>query len=266
MAEKMDYMNWMLEVVDHRATFTLNRPQSNNDLTVETLHELREISNQVGRIPDSWVVVLQGIGDYFSSGIDLDIFVDRLNQPGEDLIQFVRDQQRCLDSFALLERPTIARINGFCIGGGLLMALCCDFRISSDRAIFSLPEIRLGIPPLWGAHRVTRTIGVSKAKEMVLLGKRYRAPEALDMGLVHQVVPLDSLDKVVDRFANQFTRLPPRSVGLTKGVIDRGAGLSDRDSQELELAALEKLTRSPDLQEAIDSYIRKRKPVFSGKY
>jgi len=262
----MDYVNWMLEVEDHRATLTLNRPLSNNDLTVETLHELRDFTEQAGGNPDIWVVVLQGNGDNFSSGIDLDIFLARLNQPGKDLVQFVHDQQRCLDSFAMLEKPTIARLHGFCIGGGLLLALCCDFRIASDRTIFSLPEIKLGIPPLWGAHRVTRTIGVSKAKEMVLLGKRYRAHEALEMGLVHQVVPRDSLDKVVDRFANQFARLPPRSVGLTKGVIDWGAGPSDRDSQELELAALEKLSRSPDLQEAIDSYIHKRKPVFSGKY
>lgn len=259
------YKNWLLEIDGHLARVSLNRPESNNDLTVETLVELRDISQYLGNQRDIWSVMLKSEGRHFSSGMQLDVFSEWLHQPDRNLLEFVRDQQRCMDALAELAKPTIAVIRGFCIGGGLLMALCCDFRIASDRTIFQLPEIKLGIPPLWGTYRVTQTVGPAVAKEMVLLGKRYRASEALGIGLVHQIVAGDELDAAAERFAAQFRTLPPLSVGLTKMMMDRVVDLTREESQELELDILEQLSHSQDLSIAIESYTRKTQPDFIGR-
>lgn len=259
------YDNWLFHVKDHCAMVTLNRAESMNDLTIEGLHELKSISEHLAARSDVWVVVLQGSGEHFSSGIDPHIITDRLEQPVPGLDEFVRDQQRCLDALDALDKVKIAKIKGFCIGGGLLISLCCDFRIASKRTIFSLPEIRLGIPILWGTQRLTRVVGIPKTKEMIMLGKRYRADDAYQMGLVHQVVVPQKLDQTVDALVSKFLRLPPRSVAIAKRIIEQGANLSMRESQKLEIDALMELADSPDLREAIESYLDKRKPEFIGE-
>ena len=259
------YNHWILEENLPIATLTLNRPDTMNNMTMETLFELRDVSNYLGGRSDIWVVIVQGQGEHFSSGVDPRVITERLEGSTEELRNLVHDQQRCLDAFAALEKVTIARLHGFCIGGGLLLAASCDFRIASKRTIFSLPEVRLGIPILWGTHRISRLVGAAGAKEMIMLGKRYRAHEALKMGMVHQVVPTDELDRHVKALAERFLRLPPRTVGIAKRLIDTGFNLSMEESQALELDALEELLDSPDLHEAIMSYTEKRRPVFTGE-
>lgn len=258
------YNNWTLEEDGHVAALTLDRAHAMNNMTMETLVELREISEHLARRADIWVVVLKGRGEHFSSGLDLNVFAERLDGPKDELREFIHDQQRCLDAFEALEKVTIARLHGFCIGGGLMIAMCCDFRIASKRTIFSLPEIRLGIPILWGTGRISRLIGVPRTKEMILLGKRYRADDALQMGLVHQVVQAEKLDRTVEILVERLLRLPPRTLGAAKRIIDRSVDLSLEEGQELELDVLDELLDSPDLREAIDSYSEKRTPRFSG--
>lgn len=259
------YKNWELIVKDHVANITLTRAETNNDLSITTLMELRELADAISQDDQIWVGIMQGQGAHFSSGMELQVFLERLNSPGSDLAEFIRTQQRCLDAWQALQVATIAKIRGFCIGGGLLLALCCDFRIASTRTIFSLPEIRLGIPPLWGTQRLVQLVGIAKAKEIVMLGKRYRAKEALEMGLLHQVTSEGELDNSVNKFAERFTHLPPRTAGLTKRIIDQSLQQTLLDSQEQEIAALESLLGSPDLKEAIQCYLENRSPHFTGK-
>jgi enoyl-CoA hydratase/carnithine racemase len=259
------YQNWLLTTQAHVATLTLNRPDTLNDLSLETLYELRDASAYLSTRQDVWVVILQGQGKHFCTGLDAGVFERGIERPEQINREFLLRQQQCVDAFEALEKPTIAKLRGFCIGGGLILALCCDFCVASQRTVFSLPEIKLGLPVLWGTQRLSRVAGIAATKEMVLLGRRFRAKAARAYGLVHQVVPPDELDQAVATLAAKFQSLPPRSVGAAKRIINQGHDLSLRGSQDLEIDALLELKDSPDLREAIESYVEKRRPQFVGK-
>ena len=260
-----DYRNWQLTEAGHIATLVLDRPESSNSMTAETLYELRDISAYLRDQNQVWAVVVQGQGRHFSSGLDVSMIKSRLDQSAEANRAFLLGLQHCFDEFEGLEKPTIAKLRGFCIGGGLILALCCDFRIASHRTVFSLPEVRIGMGVIMGTQRVTRVAGVAATKEMVLLAKRFRADAAYAYGLVHSVVPQDELDAEVARLATKFTTLPPLAVGAAKRIINQGQDLSLRESQDLEIDAQAELLDSADWREAIDSYVEKRRPRFSGE-
>jgi enoyl-CoA hydratase/carnithine racemase len=179
--------------------------------------------------------------------------------------QELLDLQLCLEEFEALEKPTIAKLKGFCIGGGLMLALCCDFRIASQRTIFSFPEVKIGLPILMGTQRLTRVTGVGAAKEIILLGKRFSAKDALAYGLLHKVVLPDQLDNAVAELAEKFFHLPSITIGLAKGLINKSYDLTLRESQDLELDTLDELLKSSDLQEAINSYRNENKLKFTGE-
>ncbi len=260
-----EYQYWLLTQEAHVATLTLNRPQAMNSLTEGTLHELRDITAYLRTRKDIWVVVVQGQGKHFSAGLDLGLIRSRFDESEQANREFLLDMQLCLDEFEALEKATIAKLHGFCIGGGLILALCCDFRFASTRTVFSLPEVKLGIGVLMGTQRVTRVAGVAATKEMILLGGRFNAQSAQAYGLLHKVVPADELDAAVASLAAKFEVLPPRTVGICKRIIDRGYSLSLRESQDLEIDAQAELLDSPDLREAIGSYMEKRRPQFAGE-
>lgn len=260
-----EYQNWLLTEEAHVATLTLNRPDDLNNLTAETLFELRDITAYLRTRKDIWVVIVQGQGKHFSTGMDINVIKSRLDQSERANREYLLSLQQYLDEFEALEKPTIAKLRGFCIGGGLILALCCDFRIASQRTIFSVPEVKLGLPIIMGTQRLTRVAGVAAAKEIIMLGKRFNASAAQAYGLLHQVVPPGELDAAVAALADKFQRLPPRTVGIAKRIINLGHNLSMRDSQNLELDAQAELLDSPDLREGMESYSEKRRPRFTGE-
>lgn len=259
------YRNWLLSEEDQIATLTLNRPQAQNNLNAETLYELKDISAHLGARKDIWVVVLRGQGRHFSTGMDVDTIKARLDRPEEENREFLAGLQRCMDAFEALEKPTIARLHGFCVGGGLILALCCDFRIASQRTVFYLPEVRLGIGVIMGTQRITRLAGLATTKELVLLGRRLNARNAYSHNLVHKVVPEKELDAAVAALAVRFRGLPPRTVGIAKRIVNAGQDLSLRASQDLEIDAQAEIQGSPDMREALESYLEKRSPRFQGE-
>jgi len=260
-----EYEHWLLTTDAHVATLTLNRPDVMNRLTAQTFYELRDITARLRAERDIWAVILQGRGKHFSIGVDVDLIRSRIDQSEQANREFLSGLQRCLDDFEALEKPTIAKLHGFCIGGGLILALCCDFRIASQRTVFSLPEVRLGIGVIMGTQRVTRVAGVAATKEMILLGKRLNANAAQAHGLVNSVVRPEELHTVVMTLANRFQELPPRTVGIAKRIINVGHNLSMRESQGLEIDAQAEVLGSPDLREAIESYVERRRPQFTGE-
>jgi enoyl-CoA hydratase/carnithine racemase len=260
-----EHEHWLIGQQDHIVTLTLNRPEAQNSLVEQTFFELRDITAHLRANKDAWVVIVQGAGKHFSAGMDLDLILGRLDQPDATNIEFLTGLQRCLDDFEALEKPTIAKLTGFCIGGGLLLALCCDFRVASQRTVFHLPEVRLGLGVIMGTQRLTRVVGVPAAKEMTLLGKRLRANDALTIGLVNDVVPPGELDAAVAALAERFLTLPPRTVGLAKRFIDGAHHLSIQESQRMEIDAQVKIMDSPDLREAIQSFVEQRSPRFTGE-
>jgi enoyl-CoA hydratase/carnithine racemase len=259
------YEHWILTREGRIATLTLNRPEVRNSLTSQTLHELRDAIADLRSRKNVWVVILTGAGRHFSIGFDVNQVRDRIDESEESVREYLADQQRSVDELESLEKPVIAQLHGYCIGGGLILALCCDFRVASERTLFSLPEVRLGFPVLWGTQRIGRVVGEAVAKELVLLGKRLRAREALSCGLVHRVVPPGELEATTRSLASTFLALPPRTVGIAKRIINMSHGVSIRENEDQEIDVLSELLTSPDLREALDSFLEKRPPRFTGQ-
>ncbi len=260
-----DYQHWLFDQRDRIATLTINRPDQLNSLTPETFRELRDITARLRASKDVWAVIVQGQGEHFSVGVDVAVIGSMIDQAEEPYRETLRELQQCLDAFEALEKPTIARLHGFCLGGGLILALCCDFRIASQRTMFGFPEVKRGIAVIMGTQRVTRVAGVAATKEMILLADYFDAGAAQGYGLLHKVVPPDELDDAVAALADKFRELPPRTVGIAKRIIDRGHDLPLRASQDLEIDAQAELLGSPDFKEAVRSFFEKRSPRFVGE-
>lgn len=259
------YTNWHLSIQDHVATLTLNRPQAMNSLTPETLYELEAISKQIAEDRDIWALILTSAGEHFSVGVDVSAIGQMVGQDPQAYRAHLGALQACLDAFEAIPQPTIACIRGYCIGGGLLMALCCDFRIADTTAIFYLPEVALGIAVIMGTQRITRVAGIAATKAMVLLAERFSAQQAQAYGLLHDLVTPEALIPRVEQLANRFRQLPPRTVRIAKRIIDEGAGMTLAESQALEMTLQEDLLTSEDFAEGVRAFFEKRPPRFTGR-
>ena len=260
-----EYKHWLLSSQDHIATLNLNRPENSNSLLLETFQELGEITNRLLVDKDIWVVIVEGKGKHFSIGVDLAVIHSIIDYPEGQFRENLLAMQQHLDAFEALEKPTIAKLHGFCMGGGLILALCCDFRIASNRTVLGLPEVKRGVAVIAGTQRVTRVVGVAAAKEMILLCRNLNASTAKEYGLVHKVVEPEELDKEAMSLAEKFLPLPPRTVGGAKRIINEGASLTLRASQDLEIDVQAELIDSPDFKEAISSFLEDRPPSFVGE-
>ncbi len=259
-----NYENWLLSVHGHIATLTLNRGKYNR-ISPETLFELREIARFLRGRKDIWVVVVEGADEHFSSGVDVNTISMLVGQDEQAFRDNLRDLQDCLDAFEQIEQATIAKIHGYCLGGGLIFSLCCDFRIAAADAIFGLPEVKRSIAVIMGTQRITRVAGVGATKEMIFLAEMFDARRAYEYGLLHQVVEVGELETAVSTLANKFNHLPPRAVGIAKRIIDQGYEMSLRESQDFEIDAQAEILGSSDFEEAIASFFEKRPPQFTGE-
>ena len=260
-----EYKNWQLEIGDRIATLTLNRPDQSNNLTPETFYELREITKRLAEDKDVWVVLVQGKGAHFSIGMDVEVIGQVIGLDETIFRETLMKMQSCMDEFEALEKPTIAKIQGFCLGGGMILALGCDFRIASRRSVFGFPEVKRGVPVIMGTQRVTQIVGPAVAKDLILLGRNLRAHTAGSLGLVHKIVDPEKLDKAADAFTKKFLSLPPRTIGAAKRIINQSQYLSLRAAQDLEIEVQTELIDSADFKEAIDSFFENRSPVFRGE-
>jgi len=260
-----DYQNWTLDIDQQIATLTLNRAEQMNALTTETLHELRDIAISLRDNRDVWVIILQSAGEHFSAGVDVNHIQVMVGQDETAYRENLRDLQDCLDTFEALPQPIIAKIRGYCIGGGLLLACCCDFRVADESAMFHLPEVQLGIAVIMGTQRLTRIAGIPNTKEMVLLAERFDATKAQSYGLLNSLVESEELDELADDLAIRFTKLPPRTVSIAKQIINQGAIMPLSESQELEMDLQATLLDSPDFKEGVDAFFEKRASQFTGE-
>ncbi|MFQ5408512.1 MAG: enoyl-CoA hydratase/isomerase family protein [Anaerolineales bacterium] len=262
--QRDEYTHWRIDVDDRIATLTLNRADQLNSLDAGTLHELRELSARLAADRSVWAVVLRPAGDHFSAGMDVSVIGGMAGSEEDAFRANLRDLQDCLDQFEALEKPTIAAVRGYCLGGGLILALCCDLRIAAEDAIFGLPEVKRSVGVIMGTQRIVRVTGAGIAKQIILTAENFSAEEALRFGLVHRVVPAEALEAAAHKQAAHFRNLPPRAVGIAKRIVDRGQGLSIRDSQALEADSQAELLDSPDFREAVDSFFEKRPPRYTG--
>jgi enoyl-CoA hydratase len=167
---------------------------------------------------------------------------------------------------SIMRKPTIAAMAGYALGGGLELALCCDFRIASENTKIGTPEIRLGIiPGAGGTQRLLRMIGITKAKELVLTGEPILAEEAYRLGLLNKVVPMKDLLDEAKSFAKRFKALPRFAVGIAKAVMDIGANVGLKEALEFERLGFSMLYSTEDQKEGLKAFLEKRPARFEGK-
>ena len=214
------------------AIVSLNRPDMLNAYNVEMRDDLHEILQAVRDDPEVRVMILRGEGPAFSTGGDVSEFGSAPSPVRAREVRWQRDNWGLL---LRLPQPTIAAVHGYTVGGGMEMALLCDLCIAADDTVFFLPETGLGmIPGVGGTQTAPRAIGLGRALDMVLTGKRLKADQALQIGLVNQVVPLATLLTEAKSLAYTLSRCNPTVVALAKRAVRQGADLPLSDGLRLE--------------------------------
>jgi enoyl-CoA hydratase len=258
-------MHWTCKIERKVATLTLQREESGNNINLECLEELRLLSLDIAADSRVAVVLLRSSGKHFSIGMDVSVIAQMADQDFESYAAHLSAGQRCIDSFEAIGKPIIAEIQGFCIGAGVILAACADFRISSDRAIYSLPEVKRSIGVIMGLCRVTRLIGVAATKQMAMLGENFTAREMSAFGFLNEVVPQESLSATSDRWIRKILALPPQAVALNKQIVDFSYANLLQTSQRFELEQQFFLNQTDDFNEALRSFFEKRPPRYTGK-
>ncbi len=244
----MAFKTLRLETSDNIATLTLNRASQRNSLTTEVIDELRTMVEQLRGDEATRAVIVTGAGRVFSSGADVDMLtrIGESYTPEETRTE-IRKWRDTFDAFEDLPQITIAAVNGLAFGGGVVLALACDFRLASTRAIFGFPEIKLGmVLALGGTQRLTRLIGASPAKEMILRGRNVSAIEAQRLGLVHRVSEPGDLMGLARSWAERDVNYSPRALALAKRLINRSLERNATESAEAEATAQVELLHSPE--------------------
>jgi enoyl-CoA hydratase len=262
-----------LEAIDDGVLqVTFNRPAALNTLNWTLVHDFLAVMAEVERDPGARVVVLTGAGRAFCAGFDLNGFgdEDRLRQLGQARGLLVRQEQiaEMVTRLHGLPVPVIAAINGPCAGAGLSYAAACDIRIAAEEAVFSTAFLRAGVTAcdLGVSWLLPRIVGAGRAAELMYTARRFSAAEALDYGLVSDVVPGCQLTSRVLAIAGQIKQNPPLQTALTKAGI--GAALQSgslRDVIEFENRQQVLAAMTDDYREAIDSYLSKRAPRYANR-
>jgi len=247
------------------ATITLDRPDRLNTLSPQMLDELERALGSLERDDDVRCVIVTGSGDRaFSAGADLTAFSDI--GKAFKVWRFSRRAEEVMNRLANFPKPTIAALNGYAFGGGLELALACDFRIAAKRAKVGQTEINLGlVPGAGGSQRLIRMLGEAKAKELVMLGARLTADEAVGMGLLTKVVENEALEGEARALAERLAKGPPVAMELAKLLLNRGGGMGIDAATELEALAFGLVTSSEDIYEGFQAFMEKREPKFKGE-
>ena len=242
------------------ATITLDVPEKLNRVSMLARDQLAELFEELGRDESVRAIVLTGAGEKaFTAGGDIAGFLEREPEELSRLAWNIAAPERC-------PKPVVAKLRGYAFGVGLELALACDFRIASADVELALPEVKIGmIPGSGGTQRLARMVGLGRAKDMVMRGRRIDAEEALAIGLVTEVVPPAQLDSAVTRLIDELRALSPLALALGKRVLNHaydgpiGLGL------EVEGLAYGLLRSSDDFREGVEAFDQKRPPKFQGR-
>ncbi len=250
---------------------TINRSEKRNALTPEMVFELSDAVRRVDQHPQVRAIIVSGAGPVFSAGIDLMALgqaraAAEEQNPARWLRRLADRLQDALYSIEATELPIIGALQGKVIGLGLEVALCFDLRVAAEACHFSIPETRLGlVADVGGTTRLSRVIGPSRAKDMLMTARSVDAQEALQWGLVNRVVPDANLMESATALAQEIAANAPLAVGMAKLIIDEGDGLDKHTQMVLERWAQSQLITSEDLTEAVAAFMEKRPPQFKGK-
>lgn len=242
----------------------LNRSHRLNSFNDVLIEELADALDTAEKDPSIKCVVVTGDGDRaFSAGADVTMFPKATPVKAEE---FSRAGQNAFSKIEQMSKPVIASINGFALGGGLELALACDFRIAAEHAELGSPEIGLGLIPGWGGtQRLVRLIGLSKAKELVMLGNRLKADEALRIGLVNIVVHFEKLKDETRGMAQKLSDGPPVAMKYAKHALNFGTQVPLEVGLRLEASMMGLAFSTEDLKEGVEAFMSRRKAEFKGR-
>lgn len=260
----MAYQNILIETGEQYVFITLNRPKA-NALSLDLMRELREAVQAAEAEPAVRVILITGgEGKFFAAGADIPTIADTLDAPMAEG-RLLAEGLKTVNAIAGCAKPVIAVVNGMALGGGCEICLACHLRIAADSAVFGQPEINLGIIPGWGGtHRLPLLIGESRAHEWLMTGRTISADEALNAGLVCQVVSQVELRGAALRLADTLAGKPPIAMRETLKALHERA-LHPERGQALEATGFEAAARSHDAREGIQAFLEKRKPEFTGE-
>ena len=257
-------MKVIYEVKNHIAYITINRPEVMNAMDQQTYHLLSQAWRQVRDDPEVWSAIVTGAGDKaFTAGADLKTAIPR--QP--EKYEFWQTQKDPILNRGLeVWKPIVAAVNGYCLAGGMTLLLATDLRVASEDAVFQIPEVKRGILPAnGGTQRIARQLPYAIAMEMVLMGRRLSAQEALQYGLINKVVPKEQVMQAAQEYASTLAQSPPLALQAIKELVVRSQSMSLEEGIRLETTVFELLKTTEDAKEGPRAFAEKRPPVWKGK-
>jgi len=255
----VSYDGFTLERDGATATITLDVPDKLNRVSMLARSQLAQVFEELGREDEVRAVVLRGAGPAFTAGGNVAGFLETSPVELSRLHENVAAPERC-------PKPVIAALHGYVFGVGLELALACDFRLAAEGTELALPEVKLGmIPGSGGTQRLARLIGLGRAKDAIMRGRRIGAEEALSLGLVTEVVPEAELDAAVARLVKELAALSPLALRTAKSVLNAAYDGPLEQGLRLEGLAYGILRTSHDFREGVEAFVEKREPEFEGR-
>ena len=249
-----------VEKTGTEATIWIDRQTLMNTITVAMRKELPGLLHGLNTDDTVRVVIIRGAGGKaFSAGGDLSEFLAQAPADLEEWGDTLSWPERC-------RKPVVAAIDGYTMGAGLELALACDFRIATDHSLFSFPEIRLGmIPGSGGTQRALRLIGMTRAKLLMMTGRRISASQAEQWGLITQCVPSDAFESAIAELSTELAARAPLALRTLKTVLNKGAEAPLETALELERKSYAWLRSTHDYEEGVKSFLEKREPKYTGR-
>jgi len=263
----MSYQEIIVEKLENVGRITLNRPDQLNAVTRKTLEELERALREFSKDPDVRTVILTGAGEKaFCAGADLKggIFTPKTDSVrGAKLARLGQEFTEMLERY---EKPVIAAVNGFALGGGCEIVLACDMIVASENAQFGQPEINVGLIPGWGGtQRLPRLVGRNKAKGLIFTGDRIVAKEAERIGIVNKVLKPAELQQAALELARKLASKSPIMLRLAKQAVNRGIEMDLKSGLAEEVKAFRVCFTTQDFKEGLTAFMEKRQPKFEGK-
>jgi len=254
-----EYDGFRVDIEGTVATITLDVPGKLNRVSMAARDQLSTVFAELDGDESVRFVVLAGAGGSFTAGGDIAGFLERTPWEVSQLARNVAAPERC-------SKPVIARLEGYVFGVGLQLALACDFRLASYDVQLGLPEVTLGmIPGSGGTQRLARLIGLGRAKDIVMRGRRVTADEALALGLVGAVMPADGLDAAIAGLVEELSRHSPLALAMAKRVLNTAYEGPLHVGLEVEGLAYGLLRQTRDFREGVEAFGEKRPPEFTGE-